>query len=193
VVDDGWRNELRPVVEDNERLRAHVAALQATIAAHERAVEALRASEELLPWRLAPDTVVRLDVDAGGFVDLRDLESLLCAYNQDHQHGTRRVKLVAVSGASNVLGVCNDLGAIGQLAHRYGARLLVDAAQLVAHRRVDMEGLGIDYLAFSGHKVYAPFGCGVLVVRKGLLDEVHPGRCPRLPGSRGSAGRRRQP
>ena len=50
-----------------------------------------------------------------------------------------------------------------------GHRLLVDAAQLVAHRRVETEGWGIDYLAFSGHKVYAPFGCGALVVKKGLL------------------------
>jgi selenocysteine lyase/cysteine desulfurase len=74
-----------------------------------------------------------------------------------------------VSGASNVLGTFNDLAAIGRLAHRYGARLLVDAAQLVAHRRVEMAKWGIDYLAFSAHKAYAPFGSGALVVRKGLL------------------------
>ncbi|MCX6543110.1 MAG: aminotransferase class V-fold PLP-dependent enzyme [Acidobacteria bacterium] len=54
--------------------------------------------------------------------------------------------------------------------HRYGARLLVDAAQLVAHRKVAMESSGIDYLAFSAHKAYAPFGTGVLVARKGLLN-----------------------
>ncbi len=77
--------------------------------------------------------------------------------------------LVAVSGASNVLGTCNDLGAIGKIVHRYGARLLVDGAQLVAHRKVMMEEWGIDYFAFSGHKVYAPFGSGALVARKGLL------------------------
>ena len=75
-----------------------------------------------------------------------------------------------MSGASNVLGVCNNLAEISRIVHRYGARLLVDAAQLVAHRKVDMEGCGIDYLAFSAHKVYAPFGCGVLVVKKGLLN-----------------------
>ena len=77
---------------------------------------------------------------------------------------------MAVSGASNVLGVFNDLAEIGRIVHRYGARLLVDAAQLVAHRKVEMEACGIDYLAFSAHKVYAPFGTGVLVVRKGLLS-----------------------
>jgi selenocysteine lyase/cysteine desulfurase len=77
---------------------------------------------------------------------------------------------VAVSGASNVLGVFNDLAGIGRIVHRYGARLLVDAAQLVAHRKVAMESSGIDYLAFSAHKAYAPFGAGVLVARKGLLN-----------------------
>ena len=58
---------------------------------------------------------------------------------------------------------------ISRIVHLYGARLLVDAAQLAAHRRVEMDEWGIDYLAFSGHKVYAPFGCGALVVKKGLL------------------------
>ncbi len=77
---------------------------------------------------------------------------------------------MAVSGASNVLGTCNDLAEISRIVHRYGARLLVDAAQLVAHRKVEMAGCGIDYLAFSAHKVYAPFGTGVLVARKGLLN-----------------------
>ena len=75
-----------------------------------------------------------------------------------------------MSGASNVLGTCNDLAEISRIVHRYGARLLVDAAQLVAHRKVEMAGWGIDYLAFSAHKVYAPFGTGVLLARKGLLN-----------------------
>ncbi|MDQ1296287.1 MAG: cysteine desulfurase / selenocysteine lyase, partial [Bacteroidota bacterium] len=81
----------------------------------------------------------------------------------------KRIRIVAVSGASNVLGVFNDLKEIGRIVHQYGARLLVDAAQMIAHRKVDMERCGIDYLAFSAHKVYAPFGTGVLVARKGLL------------------------
>ena len=124
-----------------------------------------------LPWRVAPGvTLLRLDVDGDGFVDLGQLEALLGAYNERGEHGSQRIKLVAVSGASNVLGTYNDLAAISRVAHRYGAQLLVDAAQLVAHRAVDMEAWGIDYLAFSGHKVYAPFGTGVLVARKGLLQ-----------------------
>ena len=64
----------------------------------------------------------------------------------------------------------NDLAAIARIVHRYGARLLVDGAQLVAHRKVDMDACGIDALAFSAHKVYAPFGSGALLVRKGLLS-----------------------
>jgi len=129
-----------------------------------------------LPWRMVPGcSLIRLPVDAEGFVDLDELEALLCAYNQQGQHGkggtgsSERIKLVAVSGASNVLGIFNDLAEISRIVHRYGARLLVDAAQLVAHRQVAMEECGIDYLAFSAHKTYAPFGTGVLLARKGLL------------------------
>jgi selenocysteine lyase/cysteine desulfurase len=123
-----------------------------------------------LPWRLVPNTsLVRLQIDDEGFIDMNELEKILHAYNEERQHGKKRIMLVAVSGASNVLGTCNDLGAISKIVHRYGARLLVDGAQLVAHRKVMMEEWGIDYLAFSGHKVYAPFGSGALVARKGLL------------------------
>jgi selenocysteine lyase/cysteine desulfurase len=131
----------------------------------------LEHSSNDLPWRMVSGlTVIRLSVDMEGFVDLNGLESLLRAYNQERQHGKKRIEIVAVSGASNVLGVFNDLAEISRIVHRYGARLLVDAAQLIAHRRVGMESSGIDYLAFSAHKVYAPFGCGVLVVKKGLMN-----------------------
>ena len=124
-----------------------------------------------LPWRMLPGAaLVRMPVDAQGFLDMNELEALLCAYNQTGRHGKKRIQLVAVSGASNVLGVFNDLAEISRIAHQYGARLLVDAAQLVAHRKIEMDQCGIDYLAFSAHKAYAPFGCGVLVARKGLLN-----------------------
>jgi selenocysteine lyase/cysteine desulfurase len=124
-----------------------------------------------LPWRMLPGfSLIRLPVDPEGFVDPDELEVLLEAYNHKGQHGNKRIKLLAVSGASNVLGTFNDLAELGRIAHRFGVRVLVDAAQLVAHRQVDMEACGIDYLAFSAHKVYAPFGSGALVVKKGLLD-----------------------
>jgi selenocysteine lyase/cysteine desulfurase len=123
-----------------------------------------------LPWRrISGLSLLRLPVDAEGFVDLNELQALLRAYNEEHQHGQKRIRLVAVSGASNVLAVFNNLAEIGRIAHRSGARLLVDAAQMVAHRKVEMEACGIDFLAFSAHKVYAPFGAGALVVKKGLL------------------------
>ncbi|MDX9906955.1 MAG: aminotransferase class V-fold PLP-dependent enzyme [Bacteroidales bacterium] len=123
-----------------------------------------------LPWRFAKGVHhERLGVDKQGFIDLNELETRLTEYNVQGRYGKRRVAIVAVSGASNVLGTCNDLAAIGRITHKHGARLLIDAAQLVAHRPVVMAGTGIDYLAFSGHKIYAPFGSGALVVRKGFL------------------------
>lgn len=123
-----------------------------------------------LPWRMLPNSsMIRLTPDQEGFIDLSELETLLGDYNQNKIHGAKRIQLVAINGASNVLGVCNKLDEISRMVHRFGARLLVDAAQLVAHRPIDMQRDDIDYLAFSAHKIYAPFGSGVLVVRKGLL------------------------
>lgn len=130
----------------------------------------LEHSSNDLPWRGIPDcSLIRLSIDDNGFVNLNELEKLLISYNQESRFEGKRIKLVSVSGASNVLGICNNLEEMSRIVHQYGARLLVDAAQLVAHRKIDMEGCGIDYLAFSAHKVYAPFGSGALVVRKGLL------------------------
>ena len=124
-----------------------------------------------LPWRMIPGiSLVRLSVDVEGFINLDEMEKLLCAYNLKAQHGKKRIRLVAVNGASNVLGTFNDLAEISRITHRYGSQLLVDAAQLIAHRKLDVQELGIDYLAFSAHKIYAPFGIGALVVRKGLLN-----------------------
>lgn len=131
----------------------------------------LEHSSNDLPWRsVTGGSVIRLSVDADGFLDSAELETKLSSYNKYNQHGKKRIKLVAVTGASNVLGVCNDISAISRIVHKYGAKLLVDGAQLIAHRKVDIEGWGIDYLAFSAHKVYAPFGCGLLVAKKGLLN-----------------------
>lgn len=128
-------------------------------------------SSNELPWRMIPGySLIRLSVDDEGFIDLNELETVLKEYNQESKYDKKRIKLVAISGASNVLGVCNNLEDISRVVHNYGANLLVDAAQLVAHRKIEMERCGIDYLAFSAHKIYAPFGCGVLISRKGLLN-----------------------
>jgi selenocysteine lyase/cysteine desulfurase len=80
----------------------------------------------------------------------------------------RPTRLVAVTGASNVTGEVWPLPELAALAHEHGAELFVDAAQLAPHRAIDMTAGGIDHLAISGHKLYAPFGAGALVSRAPL-------------------------
>jgi len=123
-----------------------------------------------LPWRSFNGlALLKVNTDKRGIIDISGLERMLSEHNTGNA-GKKRIALVTVSGASNVLGTCNDLEAVSQVTHRYGARLMVDAAQLIAHRSIDVNKLTIDYLAFSGHKIYAPFGTGVLIARKGLLS-----------------------
>lgn len=123
-----------------------------------------------LPWRIhAPGGLTSLTVDQQGLVDLKELEKVLMAYNELHQFGQERIRLIAVTGASNVLGTCNQIKAISTLAHQYNAKILVDAAQLIAHRPIQLSDWDVDYLAFSAHKIYAPFGSGALILRKGLF------------------------
>jgi selenocysteine lyase/cysteine desulfurase len=109
----------------------------------------------MLPWRRGPATVAYLDCPHSSDESLASLEA--------HCRLHRGTALVAVTGASNVTGELWPIAELSDIAHRYGARLLVDAAQLAPHAEVDMCKLGIDYLAASGHKLYAPFGAGVLV------------------------------
>ncbi len=84
------------------------------------------------------------------------------------------VALVAVTGASNVTGEVLPLERIVAIAHAAGARVVVDAAQLAPHRRVDIAATGVDYVALSGHKLYAPYGAGALVGRRDWLDAAPP-------------------
>lgn len=83
-------------------------------------------------------------------------------------------RLVVATGTSNVTGEHWPVERLATLAHEHGARFALDAAQVAPHRRVDVSRLGADYLAFSGHKVYAPFGSGVLVGRGDWLDAAEP-------------------
>jgi selenocysteine lyase/cysteine desulfurase len=85
--------------------------------------------------------------------------------------------LLAVTGASNVTGEIWPLAELVRLAHAHGARVIVDAAQLAPHRAIDLAALGADYLALSGHKLYAPFGAGALVGRPDWLDAARPYLC----------------
>jgi selenocysteine lyase/cysteine desulfurase len=124
-----------------------------------------------LPWRnIAKASVLRLPVDENGFIETGTLEQYLKMYNVDKVQGNKRICLVSLSGASNVLGVYNDLVEIGRIVKKYNACFMVDAAQLVAHRSISMVESQIDYLVFSAHKMYAPFGSGALVARKSTLS-----------------------
>ncbi len=81
---------------------------------------------------------------------------------------------MAVAHVSNSLGTVNDVEAITEIAHAADARVLVDGAQAVAHLDVDMQAIGCDFYAFSGHKVYGPTGIGVLYGRRELLEAMAP-------------------
>ncbi len=96
---------------------------------------------------------------------LRQVEVALCA---------RPTALLAVTGASNVTGEVLPIDRLAALAHAYGARIFVDAAQLAPHRRIHLTLSDVDYVAFSGHKLYAPYGSGVLVGRGDWLDAAEP-------------------
>lgn len=87
---------------------------------------------------------------------------------------TSKTKIVAVTHVSNVLGTINDVKAIAKLAHQVGAYMVVDAAQSVPHMAVDVVALDCDFLAFSGHKMLAPTGIGVLYGKKQLLESLEP-------------------
>jgi cysteine desulfurase / selenocysteine lyase len=87
---------------------------------------------------------------------------------------TERTKIVAVTGQSNVTGVFPPVAEIAALAHEAGAPVLVDAAQSVPHQPVDVAALGVDFLAFSGHKMLGPYGIGVLFGRADRLEAMPP-------------------
>jgi cysteine desulfurase/selenocysteine lyase len=84
------------------------------------------------------------------------------------------VKIVAVTGMSNVLGIMPPVRRIADLAHQHGARVVVDAAQLVPHSPVDVTELGADFVAFSSHKMLGPTGIGILWGRMDALEETEP-------------------
>jgi cysteine desulfurase/selenocysteine lyase len=87
---------------------------------------------------------------------------------------TKKVKLVSITGLSNVLGVRPPLEKIIELAHTAGAKVLLDAAQMAAHEIIDVQKLDCDFLAFSGHKIYGPTGIGVLFGKAELLKKMPP-------------------
>lgn len=87
---------------------------------------------------------------------------------------TDKTKIVAITHISNVLGTVNNIEKIIKLAHKKGAIVVVDASQSVPHRKIDVQELDVDFLVFSGHKMLAPLGIGVLYGKKELLNEMNP-------------------
>lgn len=118
-----------------------------------------------LPWRYTSN-VIYVDVDKEGKVNIGDIEDALINHKGE-------IKYVTITGASNVTGYINPINDIARVAHKYGAKIIVDAAQLAPHREINMKGTGnndsIDFLALSAHKMYAPYGSGVVI---GLTEDL---------------------
>ena len=122
----------------------------------------------IVPWQLLArrtGAVLRyIELDDQGRLILDDLDTLL----------TERTRLVALSHVSNALGTINPVEEIVRKAHDVGALVLVDGAQGAVHLPIDVQALGADFYAFSGHKMCGPTGIGVLWARKELLDAMPP-------------------
>ncbi len=99
-----------------------------------------------------------------GILDSADFEKMI----------DDKTKLVAVAHVSNVLGVIQPVNEIAKIAHEHGAYFLIDGAQSVPHLKVDVQRIGCDFLAFSGHKMCAPTGTGVIYIQRDIAEEVEP-------------------
>jgi cysteine desulfurase/selenocysteine lyase len=122
----------------------------------------------IVPWEIMSKIkgfkIRYAEVKEDGTLNYESFESL----------ATSRTKLVCVSHVSNITGVVNDIQRISKSAHQNGALLIVDAAQSVPHMPVDVQKLDVDFLAFSGHKMLAPTGIGVLYGKLALLEDMEP-------------------
>lgn len=121
-----------------------------------------------VPWQFVRDlkgaVLKHVDVDDEGNLRMEQYDELI----------TKRTKIVTLAHVSNVLGTINDVKEIAKRAHEVGAICIVDSAQGVPHLPVDVQDLGCDFLAFSGHKMLGPTGIGILWGRKDLLERTEP-------------------
>jgi cysteine desulfurase/selenocysteine lyase len=122
----------------------------------------------IIPWQLLcqqTGAIIRpIPINDQGEIILGEYEKLL----------SRRTRLVAITQVSNVLGTINPVRLMTQMAHYFGARVIIDGAQAVPHFTVDVKTLDADFYVFSGHKVYGPTGIGVLYGKRNLLEEMPP-------------------
>jgi cysteine desulfurase/selenocysteine lyase len=122
----------------------------------------------IVPWEITAKlrgfTVKYAKVNPDGTLDYDDFENKLCS----------KTKIACLSHVSNVTGVINDVKRVTKAAHDNGALMLVDGAQSVPHMKVDVQDLGMDFLAFSGHKMLGPTGIGVLYGKKEVLEKMSP-------------------
>jgi selenocysteine lyase/cysteine desulfurase len=123
-----------------------------------------------LPWRQRAE-LVRVGVRPDGRLDEDHFDDLLAQYG-------RRIALVTIVGASNVTGYVQPVHRLARKAHAVGAKILVDAAQLAPHRRIDVkpddDPEHLDFVALSAHKMYAPFGAGALIGPRGMFRQGEP-------------------
>ena len=122
----------------------------------------------LIPWQQLAlrkhATLKYIELTADGQLDMKDVELKI----------TDKTKIVAITHASNVLGVTNDIQKLSQIAHGHNAVIVADGAQAVPHQPVDVQALDVDFYAFSGHKMLAPMGIGVLYGKSDLLKATPP-------------------
>ena len=122
----------------------------------------------ILPWQMVARKkhaeLVYMEPDEEGTLSIEEIKSKI----------TDKTKIVAIAQVSNVLGVTNPVKEISKIAHEKGAVVVVDGAQSTPHMKVDVQVLGADFFAFSGHKMLAPMGIGGLYGRYELLDEMPP-------------------
>lgn len=132
-------------------------------------------SSNLLPW-VTNDDVVQYTTQPDGSIDLTEVENTLKAHACLPEN--ERIKLLTMTGASTITGYRPPIYELAALAHKYGAKMFADVCQLIQHDQVDMrpddDPTHLDFVAFSGHKMYAPYGTGILVGPKEFFDSHHP-------------------
>ena len=122
----------------------------------------------LIPWQQAAKAtgavLKYIDLEADGTISLENVRKQI----------TSNTKIVSMGMASNVMGSINPIKEVTQIAHEHGAIMVVDAAQGAPHLRIDVQDLDCDFLAFSGHKMCAPTGIGVLYGKQAILENMEP-------------------